>query len=430
LLQAEIEDRTSAIYTNITACRSCGESGLQPVLSLGSTPLADALLTAGQLGEPEYIVPLDVLFCPTCSLLQIAQTVDPSILFCRSYPYFSSVSPSLMKHFGESAEALIVRKRLGPDSLVIEAASNDGYMLRVFQEHGIPVLGIDPADGPADAANARGIPTMNDFFTDKLARQLSSSGLRADVFLANNVLAHVADLNGFVDGIATLLAPTGTAVIECPYVADLIEHREFDTIYHQHLCYFSVTALDRLFARHDLFLNRVERTAIHGGSLRIFVSPFKAVEDSVRECLTAEQEAGLLDFAYYRDFAERIDALKERVMTTLRTLKRDGKRIAAYGAAAKANTLLSYFGIDTTLVDYVADLNPFKVGRYMGGSHIPIKDRERILEDMPDVLLILAWNFAEEIMTQQTRYRALGGTFMIPIPELRFEPKDVEIATD
>ncbi len=211
-------------------------------------------------------------------------------------------------------------------------------------------------------------------------------------------------------------------------MADLIEHREFDTIYHQHLCYFSVTSLDRFFRSHGLYLNRVERTRIHGGSLRVFVSPFKAVEDSVRELLAAERETGLLDFAFYRDFAERIDALKGRVMTTLRTLKADGKRIAAYGAAAKANTLLSYFGIDSSLVDYVADLNPFKIGRYMGGSHIPIVDPAEILKDPPDVLLILAWNFAEEIMTQQAAYRAGGGTFVIPIPELRFEPKDVEHA--
>jgi SAM-dependent methyltransferase len=254
--------------------------------------------------------------------------------------------------------------------------------------------------------------------------------MQADLFLANNVLAHVADLNGFVEGFATLLKPTGTAVIECPYVADLVKHLEFDTIYHQHLCYFSVTALDRLFRRHGLFLNRVERTPIHGGSLRLFVSPFEAVEDSVRERLQEEAAAGLMDFGYYRDFAKRIDALRDQVMRTLRTLKRDGKRIAAYGAAAKANTLLSYFGIDTDLVDYIADLNPFKIGRFMGGCHIPIVDPAEIARDQPDILLILAWNFATEIMNQQEPYRARGGTFMIPIPELRFVSKDVELAAD
>ena len=415
------EDRAEArVYTTIEGCRSCGSSKLRGILSFGETPLADALLTREQLDAPgELFVPLDLAFCEACTLVQILQTVEPEILFCRSYPYFSSVSPALMKHFAGSAEALIERLGLGPQHLVIEAASNDGYMLRVFKERGIPVLGIDPADGPAASAQAQGIPTLNEFFTAGLARTLRADGRRADLFLANNVLAHVADLNGFVDGIATLLTPAGTAVIECPYVADLVDHCEFDTIYHQHLCYFSVTALDALFRRHGLFLNRVERTAIHGGSLQLFVAPFEAVEDSVRDMLAAERAGGVTSFAYYENFLERVNALRASAVELLRRLRAEGKRVAAYGAAAKANTLLAYFGIDSTLVDYISDLNAFKVGRFMGGNHLPIVDPARINAERPDFVLILAWNFATEIVNQLSSYHDAGGRFIIPIPELR-----------
>ena len=415
----QLDVTESGIYRTIDGCRSCGSADLAPVLSLGTTPLADGLITAEQLDDPTVAVPLNVVFCANCSLMQITETVDPDVLFCRSYPYFSSVSPALMKHFAGSAESLIERFGLDHDHLVVEAASNDGYMLRVFHERGIPVLGIDPADGPAAAANAKGITTLNTFFTVELARQLRAEGRSADLFLGNNVLAHVADLNGFVDGMATLLAPTGTAVIECPYVVDLIEHREFDTIYHQHLCYFSVTALDALFRRHGLSLNRVERTTIHGGSLRLFISPVAAVDDTVGERLEAELRSGVTTLGYYRDFAERIDALRTDVMALLRSLKASGKRIAGYGAAAKATTLLAYFNIDTSLLDYVADLNGFKVGRYMSGNRLPIVSPERLTTDPPDVLLILAWNFADEIMRQQQSFHDGGGSFIIPIPELR-----------
>ncbi|PMP86592.1 MAG: methyltransferase, partial [Roseiflexus castenholzii] len=241
------------LYRVEERCRASGSPNLLPILSFGVTPLADRLLTAEQLGGEEPFAPLTLVFCPDSALLQIQETVDPEVLFYAEYPYFSSVSKSLLKHFGESAQAIMASRALGPESLVVEAASNDGYMLRNFVERGIPVLGIDPARAPAEAARKIGIPTLNTFFTQELAQQLRSEGKAADVFLANNVLAHVPDLNGFVRGIRIMLKDDGIAVIECPYVVDLVDHCEFDTIYHQHLCYFSVTALDRLFRAHGLF---------------------------------------------------------------------------------------------------------------------------------------------------------------------------------
>lgn len=409
--------------SRIAGCRSCGAPDLSVVLSLGETPLANALLRPEDLGRAEPRYPLDLAFCPACSLVQITETVPPEILF-RDYVYFSSFSEGMLRH-AEALTARLVRERsLGPRSLAVEIASNDGYLLQYYQRAGVPVLGIDPARNVAKVAiEERGIPTVTEFFGLDLARQLVAEGRRADVIHANNVLAHVADLNGFVKGIALLLAERGAAVVEVPYLGEMVPRLEFDTIYHEHLCYFSLTALARLLERHGLAVTDVERIPLHGGSLLLTATRAEArfaPSERVAALRAHEDREGIPRPAYYAEFAPRVARWRASFRGFLGGLKAEGKRLAAYGAAAKGSTLLNYAGVGRDVLDFVVDRSTVKQGRFMPGVHLPIRPPEALLEERPDAVVLLTWNFKDEILQQQAEYQRRGGRFMVPVPSVEW----------
>jgi SAM-dependent methyltransferase len=400
-------------------CRICGSTRLRTFVDLGSSPPCESFLTAEQLEQAEPYYPLHVRLCEECLLVQLEAYVDAGDIF-RDYAYFSSYSDSWVAHAEAYTGAMVERFGLGPGSLVVELASNDGYLLQHFVRRGIPALGIDPAANVAEEARARGVETIVDFFDTRLARQLVAEGRRPDLVAANNVFAQVPELNDFVAGIELLLAPGGVLTVEVPHLARLIEGLQFDTIYHEHYSYFSLTTLLRLFESHGLEVFDVEELPSHGGSIRVYVQHRgggREVGPGVAAVLEQERSAGYDTPGGYEGFAERVVEVKWRLLELLIGLRRAGKQVVGYGAPGKGNTLLNYCGIRTDLLDYTVDRNPHKHGKYLPGTHIPIYAPSRIEETRPDSILVLPWNLKKEIAMQLSYVREWGAELVVPIPQ-------------
>jgi SAM-dependent methyltransferase len=402
------------------ACLGCGANSLRVFLDLGRTPLANSYLQAGIDYDREETFPLTVAYCENCHLVQLSATVAPEKMFSE-YAYFSSYSDSFLEHVRLMAESYVKRFNLGRDSRVLEIASNDGYLLRHFKRYSIRVLGIDPARNIAAEANRRGIPTLCQFFGEGIAPDLVYEYGLANLIIGNNVLAHVPDVNGFLRATAVCLRPDGAAVFEFPYLRDLLDKTEFDTIYHEHVFYYSLSAIRNLARRAGLELFDVARQQVHGGSLRVFLQHpgARPIDSRVDQTLSEEEKAGLTGFERYVLFGGQVRALKNHLLSLLGELKRADKRIAAYGAPAKGNTLLNYCGIGRDLLEFTVDRSPHKQGMLLPGSHLPILPPEELLVRKPDYALILPWNLADEIVRQQSEYLRAGGRFIVPVPEPR-----------
>ena len=401
-------------------CLGCGAILPTPFLDLGCTPLANSYLKPDHDGQAEEKFPLAVAYCDRCQLVQLTDLVAPEKLF-GEYLYFSSYSESFLAHAKSMAAELTERFRLEPGSRVLEIASNDGYLLQYFQRAGLDVLGVEPARNIAAVAQERGIPTLNVFFDGATAADIRRRFGRADLIVGNNVLAHVPTINAFLAAVADALAPVGAAVFEFPYLGELLANSEFDTIYHEHVFYYSLHATARLAARAGLELFDVAPQIVHGGSLRIFLQHpgARAAMPAVAAMLARETEAGLARPARYASFGGQVESLRTQLLDLLRRLRSAGKRVAAYGAPAKGNTLLNYCGIDASTIEFTVDRSPHKQGLMLPGSRVPIRPPEALIEAMPDYTLILPWNFTDEIVAQQRAYLERGGRFIVPIPTPR-----------
>jgi hypothetical protein len=410
---------------HVPSCRFCAAPLRHTFVDLGMSPLCENFLRADQLNQMEAFYPLHVRVCEQCWLVQLEAYVSGEEIFTE-YAYFSSFSDSWLAHAQKYTKQMIARFDLTPRHLVMEVASNDGYLLQYFVEQGIPALGIEPAANVAAVAVKKGVPTLVKFFGRETAAELVAEGKRADLIAGNNVLAQVTDLNDFVAGLKIVLAPTGVITIEFPHLMCLVAENQFDTIYHEHYSYFSLLTAERIFATHGLTLFDVEELPSHGGSLRIFARhaddrshPTTARLESLR---AREKNTGVEGLEYYASFAEQVRETKRKVLAFLIEARRAGKTVVGYGAPGKGNTLLNYCGIRTDFLDYTVDRNPYKHGRYCPGTHIPIHGPASIRETRPDYVFILPWNLKKEIIAQLGYIREWGGQFVIPIPEVQVIP--------
>ena len=404
-------------------CRHCNAEVTLPLIELGSAPPSNAYLTKLTMHRPEKWFPLKVLVCESCLLVQAEAYSRAAELFNDEYAYFSSFSDIWLAHAENYVSAMVERFELDHDSHVVEVASNDGYLLQYIKQRGIACMGVEPTAGTAAAARMKGIETLEEFFGLSLARRLAEQGKQADLMAANNVLAHVPDINDFSAGFATLLKPEGVATFEFPHLMQLINHNEFDTIYHEHFSYLSFTTVVRIFDRNGLSVFDVEELGTHGGSLRVFAQRKDTgkhpISKKVTELIDRETSAGMNHKEYYQGFQEHADKVKNDFLTFLLDAKLQGKTVAAYGAAAKGNTLMNYAGIRPDLISFVVDRNPAKQGKFMPGSRIPIVDEEYLLQQTPDYVMILPWNLQNEIIKQLIYIREWGGKYVVAVPSLK-----------